>query len=49
MYRYRPANEGQHLVVKILSLLDDNYEESKQAIREAMISPILDHVGFRSW
>lgn len=49
VYRYLSANEGQHLVVKILPLLDDSNEESKQAIREVMISPIQDHVGFRSW
>ena len=45
VYRYRPANAEQQLVVKILDLVDDHDEEAKRAIREVMISPILDHVG----
>lgn len=45
MYRYRPANAEQQLVVKILELRDGPSEKAKQAIREATIVSLLDHVG----
>ena len=45
MYRYRPAKTQQQLVVKILELLDDKDDEAERAIREVVISPMLDHVG----
>ena len=45
MYRYRPANAEQQLVVMVLELFENEKEKAKQAIREVMISPILDHVS----
>ena len=45
VYRYRPANAEEQLVVKILELPPDPSEAVKRAIREATLSPILDHVG----
>ena len=45
VYRYRPANAEQQLVVTVLELVEKEKEKAKQAIREVMISPILDHVS----
>ena len=45
VYRYRPAKTQQQLKVKILELLDNEDDEAERAIREVVISPMLDHVG----